>query len=85
MEYGMIEEYDNKNWICIRASAEHAHLATLEAVMSMVDNALMIEDFSDVEKDLDGVYGDLIDEELLAKDGFYAHLYNSQFPTEVTK
>lgn len=68
MEYGMIENYDEKNWVCIRACADREHLDTLSAIMSMVDNALMIEDFSDVEKELDGVYGDLIDEELLAKD-----------------
>lgn len=58
----------DNNWICIRVSASNEHLETLTAIMSMIDNALMIEDFSDVEKDLDGVYGDLIDEELLAKD-----------------
>ncbi len=68
MEYGMIENYDDKSWICIRAEADREHLDILSAVMSMVDNALMIEDFSDVEKELDGVYGDLIDEELLSKD-----------------
>lgn len=61
-------EMETKNWICIRASAKREYLDTLIAVMSMVDNALMIEDFSDVEQDLDGVYGDLIDEELLARD-----------------
>lgn len=58
----------DKNWICIRVSAAREHLDTLTAIMSMIDNALMIEDFSDVEQELDGVYGDLIDEELLAKD-----------------
>ena len=58
----------DNNWICIRVSASNEHLETLTAIMSMIDNALMIEDFSDVEKDLDGVYGDLIDEDLLAKD-----------------
>lgn len=55
-------------WIQIKASAENKYLDDICAVMSMVDNSLMIEDFSDVEKDLDGVYGDLIDEELLKKD-----------------
>ncbi len=55
-------------WIQIKANAENKYLDDICAVMSMVDPALMIEDFSDVEKDLDGVYGDLIDEELLARD-----------------
>lgn len=68
MDYETIENYDDRNWICIRVSADRVHLDTISAIMSMVDNALMIEDFSDVEKDLDGVYGDLIDEELLARD-----------------
>ena len=30
-------------------------------VMSMVDNSLMVEDYSDIQQELDGVYGDLID------------------------
>ncbi|MGM9653363.1 MAG: 50S ribosomal protein L11 methyltransferase [Eubacteriales bacterium] len=59
---------DDKKWICIRVSAAREHLETVAAIMSMIDNALMIEDFSDVEQELDGVYGDLIDEELLKKD-----------------
>ncbi len=68
MDYETIENYEDKNWICIKVSADRRYLDTVSAIMSMVDNALMIEDFSDVEKDLDGVYGDLIDEELLQKD-----------------
>ena len=59
---------EEKNWIRIRVSAACEHLDTITAIMSMIDNALMIEDFSDVEKDLDGVYGDLIDEDLLKQD-----------------
>ncbi len=55
-------------WIQIKASAENKYLDDICAVMSMVDAALMIEDYSDVERDLDGVYGDLIDEELLSRD-----------------
>ena len=55
-------------WIQIKATCAVCDLEDVCAVMSMVDNSLMIEDFSDVEKDLDGVYGDLIDEELLKKD-----------------
>ncbi len=55
-------------WIQIKASAENKYLDDICAVMSMIDAALMIEDYSDVVKDLDGVYGDLIDEELLSRD-----------------
>ena len=36
--------------------------------MSMISNSIMTEDYSDIERDLDGVYGDLIDEELLSRD-----------------
>lgn len=64
----MNDGMNDKHWICIRVSAPREHLETVSAVMSMIDNALMIEDFSDVVQDLDGVYGDLIDEELLKKD-----------------
>ena len=56
------------SWIQIKATAENKYLNDIQAVMGMVDNSLMIEDYSDVERDLDGVYGDLIDAELLAKD-----------------
>ena len=55
-------------WIQIKASAENKYLNDICAVMSMIDAARMIEDYSDVERDLDGVYGDLIDEELLSRD-----------------
>lgn len=57
-----------EKWIQIKATADSKYIDDMSAVMSMVDNSLMIEDYSDVEKDLDGVYGDLIDEELLARD-----------------
>jgi ribosomal protein L11 methyltransferase len=59
---------EGKKWIQIKATAALEWLDTLTAVMSMVSNSLMVEDYSDVVKDLDGVYGDLIDEELLARD-----------------
>lgn len=56
------------NWIQIKVTADCKYLDDITAVMSMVDNSLMIEDYSDVEQELDGVYGDLIDEELLRRD-----------------
>lgn len=59
---------DNNKWIRIRVESDVRNLDNLCAVMGMLDNGLMIEDYSDVERELDGVYGDLIDEELLAKD-----------------
>ncbi len=54
-------------WIQIKVSADNKYLNDISAVMSMIDPALMIEDYSDVVRDLDGVYGDLIHEELLAR------------------
>ncbi len=59
---------NSQNWIQIKVTVPRSDMDTVVAVMSMVDNSLMIEDFSDVEKDLDGVYGDLIDESLLTAD-----------------
>lgn len=59
---------ENTKWIQIRVTGDLKYLSDISAVMSMVNNSLMIEDYSDVEKDLDGVYGDLIDKELLEKD-----------------
>jgi ribosomal protein L11 methyltransferase len=58
----------NENWIKITVIADIENLDELCAVMSMLDSGLMIEDYSDVESQLDGVYADLIDEEILAKD-----------------
>ena len=55
-------------WTQLKVSGLHADLDKICAVMCMLDNGLMIEDYSDVEKELDGVYGDLIDEELLSRD-----------------
>ncbi len=55
-------------WTRIKVTTDVSRLDDLTAVMSMVTNSLMIEDYSDAEQELDGVYGDLIDEELLNKD-----------------
>ena len=59
---------DTQNWIQIKVTCSVADLDTVTSVMSMVDNGLMIEDYSDVDKELDGVYGDLIDESILEAD-----------------
>lgn len=55
-------------WIQIKVTVPQQYKDDLCAVMSMVDNSLMIEDYSDIQQELDGVYGDLIDEALLAQD-----------------
>ncbi len=59
---------ESTTWIQIKVTADNKYLNDISAVLSMINNSLMIEDYSDVERDLDGVYGDLIDKELLEKD-----------------
>ena len=53
-------------WTKLTARGKTQDLSEITAVMSMLDNGLMIEDYSDVT--LDGVYGDLIDESILNAD-----------------
>lgn len=65
---------DNKNWIQIRVKCTSEDLETVTSVMSMVDNGLMIEDYSDVDQELDGVYGDLIDEAIMTADRSTAYV-----------
>lgn len=55
-----------RDWTQIRVTVPLAHLDELIAVMSMVNNNLMIEDYSDI--DLKTCYGDLIDEKILQAD-----------------
>lgn len=57
-------------WTKLTAACKTADLDTVAAVMSMLDNGLMIEDYSDVTTD--GVYGDLIDESILTADREHA-------------
>ena len=53
-------------WIQIKVTGKVEDLEIISAVMSMVDNSLFIEDFSDVTTD--GMYGALLDESLLNAD-----------------
>lgn len=57
---------DTKDWHQIKATVKLERLDSLTAIMSMISNNLMIEDFSDV--DLKTCYGDLIDESILNAD-----------------
>lgn len=52
----------------IKVTCKSADLDNVCAVMSMIDNGLMIEDYSDIEDTFKDVYADLIDDELLAMD-----------------
>ncbi len=53
-------------WTKLTAHGAHEDLEEITAVMSMLDNGLMIEDYSDLSTD--GMYGALIDESLLNAD-----------------
>lgn len=57
---------ETKEWTQLRVTVKLEELDAAAAVMSMIDNNLMIEDYSDI--DLKSVYGDLIDESLLNAD-----------------
>ena len=61
------EDYgDQKDWVQVRVSAPLTQLEVLSSVMSMINENLMIEDYSDI--DLKTCYGDLIDESILNAD-----------------
>lgn len=55
-----------KDWMQLRVTVAQERLDDLVAVMSMLNNNLMIEDYSDI--DLKTCYGDLIDESILNAD-----------------
>ena len=54
------------NWTKLTVTGKTANLDDITAVMSMLDNGLMIEDYSDFT--LNGMYGDLVDESILNAD-----------------
>lgn len=54
------------SWTKLTAVTDTAHLDTVSAIMSMLSNGLMIEDYSDFS--LDGMYGALVDDAILNAD-----------------
>ncbi len=56
------------NWTQLRVSVSVGDIDRVAAIMSMLDNGIMIEDYSDIEEGLKTVYGDLIDEAILNAD-----------------
>ena len=60
------EASEIKDWTQIKVTVKLQHLDTAMAVMSVLDNNLMVEDYSDI--DLKTCYGDLIDESILNAD-----------------
>ncbi len=55
-------------WTQLKVTTKIERLDDTAAVMGMLDNGLMIEDYSDIETNLKTVYGDLIDETILNAD-----------------
>ena len=60
------ETSEIKDWTQIKVTVKLHELDTAMAVMSVLDNNLMVEDYSDI--DLKTCYGDLIDESILNAD-----------------
>ena len=56
---------ETKDWTQLKVTVKLPDLDGLVAVMSMVNNNLMIEDYSDIDVNLKTCYGDLIDEKIL--------------------
>ena len=54
------------NWTKLTATGKAADLDTISSVMSIIDNGLMIEDYSDFS--LNGMYGELVDDSILNAD-----------------
>ncbi len=54
------------NWTKLTVEGKTVDLDSITAVMSMLDNGLMIEDYSDFS--LNGMYGELVDESILNAD-----------------
>ena len=60
------EDYgDVMIWTQVKVTGPLRELDSLVAVMSMINNNLMIEDYSDIDTNLKTCYGDLIDEKIL--------------------
>ena len=56
----------DRQWTKLTVKCKPSEIEIVSAVMSMVDNGLMIEDYSDFE--LNGMYGELVDESILTAD-----------------
>ncbi len=56
------------DWKQVKLSCTKADLDNVCAFMSMLDNGLMIEDYSDIDENLKPMYGELIDDSILHAD-----------------
>lgn len=55
-------------WNQLKVNCDTAELDTVAAVMSMLDEGLMIDDYSDAMEGANKVYGELVDETILTAD-----------------
>ena len=55
-------------WQQIKATVDVKDRETACAVMSMVEQSLMIEDYSDVTEGMNAMYGELLDDSLINAD-----------------
>ena len=55
-------------WNQLKVNCDTAELDTVAAVMSMLDEGLMIDDYSDAMEGANKVYGELVDESILTAD-----------------
>jgi len=61
-------------WTQIRVKCKTEEIDTVSAIMCMVDNQLMIEDYSDIDETIKPMYGELIDENILGADKTHAYV-----------
>ena len=63
-----MEQNTEPVWTQIKINCTVSDLDTVCAIAGMVDNGLMIEDYSDVREGVNAIYGELLGEEILEKD-----------------
>ena len=63
-----MEQNNEQFWTQIKIDCDITDLDTVCAIAGMVDNGLMIEDYSDVREGVNAIYGELLGEEILEKD-----------------
>ena len=55
-------------WVQLKVRVPAERLDETAAVMGLIDPALQIEDYTDIEDGVNAIYGELIDESLMAAD-----------------
>lgn len=63
-----MEQNNEQVWTQIKIDCDITDLDTVCAIAGMIDNGLMIEDYSDVREGVNAIYGELLGEEILEKD-----------------